>query len=53
MGLDCLRTMVIMAAKFFTVGNNGNHGKQIGLDLCTMETKLFTQATKVTRAKTT
>jgi hypothetical protein len=32
-----------MSTKFFTVGNNGNHGNQVALDcLCTMATKLFT-----------
>jgi hypothetical protein len=31
-----------MATKLFTLGNNGNHGNQVGLDcLCTMLTKLF------------
>jgi hypothetical protein len=36
-----------MATKFYTVGNNGNHGNQVGLDcLCTMAAKLFTVGQK-------
>jgi hypothetical protein len=32
-----------MATKLLIVGNNGNHGKQVGLDcLCTLASKLFT-----------
>jgi hypothetical protein len=32
-----------MATKLFTVGKNGKHGNQVGLDcLCTVATKLFT-----------
>jgi hypothetical protein len=35
--------MVTLETKFFTVRNNGNHGKQVGLDcLCSMATNLFT-----------
>jgi hypothetical protein len=35
--------MVTMSTNLFTVGNNGNHGNQVGLDcLCTMATKLLT-----------
>jgi hypothetical protein len=39
--------MVTTATKLFTVGNNNNHGTQLGLDcLCTMATKLFTLGQK-------
>jgi hypothetical protein len=32
-----------MATKLFTVGNSGNHGKQVGFHcLCAVVTKLFT-----------
>jgi hypothetical protein len=42
-GLDYLFSMVTVPNNFFIVGNNGNHGNQVGLDyLCTMKTKLFT-----------
>jgi hypothetical protein len=42
-GLDCLHSMLTMATKLFTVGNNGNHGNQVSLDcVCTMATTLFT-----------
>jgi hypothetical protein len=41
-GLDYLCS-ITMATKLFTFSNNGNCGKEVGLDfLCTIATKLFT-----------